>query len=63
MTKIKQIEKNYFKTDKTHYDYDDIEYKEIRDVRNLFDLSIDKDYCKPTRSNALNALNDNYFEY
>ena len=63
MTKIKQLEKNLFKTDKTHYDYDDTEYKGIRDVRNLFDLSIDKDYYKPTRSNALNALNDNYFEY
>ena len=33
----------------------------IRDERNLFDLSIDKDYYKPVRIN--NALNSNYVEY
>ena len=40
---------------------DDIKYKGIRDVRNLFDLSIDKDYYKPIRTN--DAFNNNYIEY
>ena len=38
------IRKNIFKADKKYYDYDDIKYKGIRDVKNVFDLSIDKDY-------------------
>ena len=40
---------------------DDIKYKGIRDVRNLFDLSIDEDYYKPIRTN--DAFNNNYIEY
>ena len=55
------VKKNLFKTDKKYYDYDDIEYKGIRDVRNLFDLLIGKDYYKPVRIN--NALNDGYIQY
>ena len=35
---------------KKYYDYDDIECKEIRDVKNLFDLSIDKDYYKTLKT-------------
>ena len=41
---------------KKYYDYDDIKYKEIRDVRNLFNLSIDEDYYKPIITN--DALGD-----
>ena len=41
--KIKEIEKNLTEIEenlsKTLYDYDDIEYRGIRNVRNLFDLS------------------------
>ena len=34
--------------DKYHdYDYDDFEYKGIKDIENLFKISIDKDYYKP----------------
>ena len=33
----------------------------MRDVGNLFDLEIDKDYYKPTRTNE--ASNNNYIEY
>ena len=64
--KIKEIEKslklgkNLSKL-KKYYDYDDIEYRGIRDVRNLFNLSIDKDYYKPIRTNS--AFNGNYIEY
>ena len=55
--KIKEIEKNLLESGKNLsdlkkcYDYDDIEYKGIRDKRNLFNLSIDEDYCKPIKTN------------
>ena len=35
--------------------------KGIRDIRNLFDLSIDENYSKPIRTNS--AFNGNYIEY
>ena len=47
--KIKMIEKNLLKLGKNlfkpkkYYDYDHTEYKGIRDVRNLFYLSINED--------------------
>ena len=44
-----------------YYDYDDIEYKGIRDVKHLFDLSIDEDHYKPVKLN--DAFNGNYVEY
>ena len=53
---MKDIEKNLLKLEKNlsklkkYYDYDDIECKEIRDVKNLFDLSIDKDYYKTLKT-------------
>ena len=50
-----ELEKNLFKTDKKYYDYDGTEYKGIRDARNLFDMSIVKDYYRPIRIN--NAFN------
>ena len=65
--KIKEIEKNLLKLRKSlsklkkyHY-YDDIEYKGIRIVKNLFDLSIDEHYYKPIKTN--DAFNSNYIEY
>ena len=51
----KEIEKNLFELEEClckhekYYDYDDIEYKETRDVRNLFNLSTKEDYYKPIR--------------
>ena len=48
-SKIKEIEKNLTELEdnisktKKYYDYDDSEYRGIRDVRGLFDLSIDED--------------------
>ena len=53
---MKDIEKNLLKLEKNlsklkkYYDYNDIEYKEIRDVKNVFDLSIDEDYYKPLKT-------------
>ena len=55
-----ELEENLFKP-KKYYDYDDTEYKEIRDVKDLFDLSIDEDYCKPIITNS--AFNNNYIQY
>ena len=65
--KIKEIEKNLLELEKSlstlkkYYDYDDIEYRGIIDVTNLFDLAIDQDYYKPTKTN--DAFNSNYIEY
>ena len=56
-----ELEKNLFKTDKKYYDYDGTEYKGIKDIRNLFDLSIFKDYYWPIRIN--NAFNCYYIEW
>ena len=55
-----KLEKNLFKQ-KKYYAYDDIKYKGIRSVRNLFDLSIDEDYYKPIITNG--AFNNNYIQY
>ena len=56
--KIKEIEENIHKLEKDFsklkkcYNYDDTEYKGIRDVGNLFGLSVDEDYYKPIRTNS-----------
>ena len=60
--KIKEIEKNLDELErnpsktKKYCDYDDAEYRGIKDVKDLFDLSIDEDY-----SNS--AFNNNYIRY
>ena len=62
---IKEIEKNLLKLEKNlfkpkkYYD-DDIKYRGIRDVKNLFDLSIDEDYYKPIKTN--DSFNITYIE-
>ena len=60
-----ELEESLFKLNK-YYGYDDIEYKEIRDVRNLFkkvafNQSTDEDYYKSIKTNS--AFNGNYIEY
>ena len=57
---LTELEENLFKT-KKYCDYDDTEYKGIRDVKDLFDLSIDEDYYKPIITNG--AFNINYIHY
>ena len=57
---ILELEKNLFKP-KKYYDHNNTECKGIRDVRNLFYPSIDKDYYKPIRTKG--AFNSNYTEY
>ena len=44
-----------------YLDYDDAEYIRIRNVRNLFNQSTDKDYYKPTKTKS--AFNGNHIEY
>ena len=39
--------KKILKLDEYYRDYDDYEYKGIKDIKDLFKLSIDKDYYKP----------------
>ena len=55
-----ELEENLSKT-KKYYDYDDIEYRGIRNARDLFDLSIDEDYYKPLI--AKNAFGGSYIQY
>ena len=57
---LPELKRNLFKA-KMYYDYDDNEYKGIRDVKDLFDLSIDEDYYKPIITNS--AFNNNYIQY
>ena len=57
---LQKLEENLSKTNK-YYDYDDIEYRGIRDVRDLFDLSISEDYYKPIIVNG--AFDNNYIQY
>ena len=55
-----ELEENLSKLNK-YYNYDNIEYRRIRDIENLFG-EFDDDYYKPikTRNSAFNA---NYIEY
>ena len=63
-SKIKEIERNLTELEeglsktKKYYDYDDIEYRGIRNVKDLFDLSTDEDYYKPIITKV--AFNSNY---
>ena len=66
-SKIKEIEENLLELEKKfsrlkkYRDYDDAEYKGIRDIWNLFNQSIDKDYYKPIKTNS--TFNGNYIKY
>ena len=66
-SKIKEIERNLtgleenLSKTKKYYDYDDAEYRGIRNVRDLFDLSIDEDYYKPII--AKSTFDGNYVQY
>ena len=57
---LPRLEKSLSKL-KKYYDYDDIEYRGIRDVKLLFNLSIDEDYYESIKTN--DAFNSNYIEY
>ena len=55
-----ELEENLFKPKKYHY-YIDTEYEGIRDVKDLFDLSIDDVYYKPIITNS--TFKNNYIQY
>ena len=44
-----------------YHDYDDYEYKGIKGIKDLFKLSIDKDYYKPILVKS--GCNGNYVQY
>ena len=54
------MEENLFKP-KMYYDCDDTEYKGIRDVKDLFDLSNGEDSYKSIITSS--AFNNNYIQY
>ena len=54
------MEKNLFKPRK-YYDDNDIEYKGIKSVKSLFDMSIDEDCYKPIITNG--GFNNNNIQY
>ena len=57
---LTELEENLSKS-KKYYDYDDIDYRGIRNVRDLFDLSVDEGYYKPII--AKGAFNGSYIQY
>ena len=57
---LTELEENLSKT-KKHYYYDEVEYKGIRNMKDLFDLSIDEDYYKPIITKG--AFNNKYIQY
>ena len=61
---LTELEENLFKT-KKYYDYNDIGYRGTRNVRDLFDLSINEVCYKPiiaTSANS-NSHDDGYIQY
>ena len=58
--RLDELERNLSKS-KKYYDYDDAEYKGIKDVKDLFDSPTDEDYYKPIIVNG--AFNNDYIQY
>ena len=57
---LDELDKIILKLDKYHDD-DDYEYEGIKDIEELFKISIDKDYYKPKLSKS--GYNKNYVQY
>ena len=57
---LDELDKRILRLDKYH-DYDDFKYKGIKDVENLFKISIDKDYYKPKLNKS--GYNKIYAQY
>ena len=57
---LDELDKRILRLDKYH-DYNDFEYKGIKDIENLFKISIDKDYYKPKLNKS--GYNKNYAQY
>ena len=57
---LDELDGRITRLDKCH-DYDDLEYKGIKDIEILFKISIDKDYYKPKLNKS--GYNKNYAQY
>ena len=57
---LNKLEEKIYKLNK-YYDYDDIEYSGLRNVRDLSVLSISEDFYKPIIVKS--AFNNNYIRY
>ena len=57
---LDELDERITRLDKYH-DYGDFEYKGIKDIENLFKISIDKDYYKPKLNKS--GYNKNYAQY
>ena len=57
---LDEIDKRILELDK-YYDYNDYEYRGIKNIENLFRISIDKDYYKPKLTKS--GYNNNYVQY
>ena len=57
---LDELDKTILKLDKYH-DYDDYEYNGIKDIKDLFKLSVDKDHYKPILVKS--GYTGNYVQY
>ena len=57
---LTELKQNLLKS-KKYYEYDDGEYRGIRNVRDLFDLSVDENYYEPILVKS--AFDGNYIQY
>ena len=57
---LDELDGKILKLDKYHY-HNDFEYRRIKNIHNLFKLSIDKDYYKPILVKS--SYNNNYIQY
>ena len=58
---LDELNKKINQLDRYYRDYDDCEYKGIKDIKDLFKVSIDKDYYKPILVKS--GYNGNYVQY
>ena len=57
---LSKLEERIYKLNR-YYDYDDVKYRGLKDIKDLFDLSISEDYYKPII--VISDFNNNYIQY
>ena len=58
---LDELDKKILKLDRYPQDYDDYEYKGVKDVRDFFKLSVNEDYYKPKLTKS--GYDNNYAQY
>ena len=58
---LDELDKKILELDRYHQDYDDYEYKGVKNVHDLFKLSVNEDYYKPKLTKS--GYNGNYTQY